>query len=159
MEHYALEGERIGVIGAGTASRLRSFGVEPDFEPGPADPQAAVKTFAAVVKPGERVIYATSNKSLNRLSAVFDSVTLIHWPFYTNTPRENTTPSSAPILVFTSPSNAVNYFGSHRKERNQKVIAIGKSTAAALAEIGVQTDAIAEAPSEEGIWKAALGLV
>ncbi|HKL02882.1 MAG TPA: uroporphyrinogen-III synthase, partial [Cryomorphaceae bacterium] len=154
MSQHALEGEKIGVIGSGTASRLRSFGVEPDFEPRSTEPETAVEAFARAVKPGEHVIYATSNKSLNRLSAVFDSKNLIHWPFYTNTRRENTTPSQAPILVFTSPSNAVNYFGSHRKRPDQKVIAIGKSTASALAENGVRVDAISEAPSEEKIWKA-----
>ena len=56
-------------------------------------------------------------------------------------------------LVFTSPLNAKAYFQKYKFKEQQKVIAIGKTTATALKKLGVKKMVIASIPSEQALVK------
>ncbi|MCB0562526.1 MAG: uroporphyrinogen-III synthase, partial [Phaeodactylibacter sp.] len=62
-------------------------------------------------------------------------------------------------LVFTSPLNAEVYFGKYALEKEQQVVAIGDTTAAALHRLGVRKVIVAEEPSEKSLASAVISLL
>lgn len=87
---------------------------------------------------------------------------LIEWEFYENVPVQEIPKTNADYLIFTSPSNANAYLDLHDLHdlyENQVVVAIGKSTYAALKNRGVLNEICAEHPVEEWIWAAILKMM
>ncbi len=148
---------KIAVVGQGTAARLMGLGFTADFIPGSKDPAIAVKEFAERLAPGEIVISASSDKGLNRLDGVIAESQLIEWPFYVNEPQPTFPKTKAEFLIFTSPSNAVAYLSANDKAADQKLIALGRSTAEKLEELGYYDLRAAAEPSEKGVWECVLG--
>lgn len=82
----------------------------------------------------------------------------IHFPIYDNQPLAEVPHSEADVLVFTSPMNAQAYFAKNNLGKNQRVVAIGKTTAEALRELGISKIEIADASTEQALAEAVLRL-
>lgn len=99
---------------------------------------------------------ACGDKSLKRMHGIIPADRLIEWEFYENVPAKNIPKSTADYMIFTSPSNANAYLNTHELNENQMVVAIGKTTDAALENRGILKKIRAEHPTEESIWEVIL---
>lgn len=147
------EGTKTAVLGEGTAAALRGEGYEPNYLPPTDDVQEAVEAFAKHSE-GETVLCPRSTASLLRLRTAVPLDRLVDFPFYLNSPAPPETATDADYLVFTSPSNAAAYLSKHPLAPGQRAVAIGESTAARLAELGVSGFIVSASPDAAGVWKA-----
>ncbi len=148
---------RWAAIGPATAAEMLRFGVTPDFI-GSGDPETSLKALLPLVQ-GQRILHPAAllpAGSVNRWLSPF--ATVIHLPVYRNSPIENPPFSAADVLVFTSPMNARSYFSKNALRPGQRVVAIGKSTALALADLGVHPDATANAPDETSLAETVIAM-
>ena len=150
-----IENFRLAAIGQGTADFLMKFSRPPDFT-GDGDPVSTATAFLQLAK-GQKVLFVRaedSRQSIRRLLG--QNITPLDLVVYKNQPREDFDLPQFDCLVFTSPINAQAYFSKYPFRKNQKVVAIGKTTAAALEALGAKSPVIASAPSEEALAKAVL---
>ena len=145
---------KIGVIGPGTERAIEDHGWKADFLPKSTDPKEGIDEFAEMLPSNETVIMACSDKSLKRMHGIVPENQLIEWEFYENVAAPEISKSNANYLIFTSPSNADAYLDFHELDANQLVVAIGKTTDAALEMRGIINKIRAEHPTEESIWAA-----
>lgn len=128
---------RFGAIGEATAHAIRQFGYEVAFVGMGSDTTMVAFEFAAVAR-GKKVLFPQPTNSLqtvqNVLGDVIRSKTLV---VYRNSPIANFDIPVCDILLFTSPANAQNYYRHYPILPEQKVIAIGPTTARALNDLGV----------------------
>jgi uroporphyrinogen-III synthase len=149
-------------IGPATANVLVQQGVLPDFV-GTGDPMATAARFRAQFASQNaamlRVLFPAARharQSLRaQLAADFECIFL---EIYDNQPLAQFPSRSEDALVFTSPMNAEAYFAKYQLLENQRVVAIGTSTAAALLGLGVQNLNTAAEPSERALAEAVLAL-
>src|SRR5690606_37861620 len=95
------------------------------------------KEFAKIAQ-GKKVLFPSAMGSLQTIKKQLTADTqVIDLPIYETVAIENPTKSGAEVLVFTSPSNATNYFATHALEAGQRVISIGYSTGAVLKALGI----------------------
>ncbi len=108
---------------------------------------------------GSTILFPSARHSrqsvMSLLAADFQCV---HFPIYDNHPVASPLLSEADVLVFTSPMNAQAYFSKNKLAENQRVVAIGATTAEALRELGILKIEIADEPSERGLAEAVLRL-
>lgn len=155
LDHFGFQkNTRIGVLGVGTADKMKDYGLFPDFLPTYTDPEEAIKSFCDQLDENESVLVPRSEISLQRFLSALPPHQLVDWPFYTNHPSPPKEASEADYLIFTSPSNALAYFGVHKLNHKQVAVAIGNSTFSALGKSGITRSIKSEAPTEEGIWEA-----
>lgn len=145
---------KIGVIGPGTQRAVEENGWEVSFLPQSTDPKEGIDEFAERLEPNESVIMACGDKSLKRMHGIIPADRLIEWEFYENVPAKSILKSNADYMIFTSPSNADAYLDACELGENQTVVAIGKTTDAALERRGILEKIRAEHPTEESIWEA-----
>lgn len=154
-ERFNATNFKIGVIGPGTAREVEARGWEVSFLPQSTDPEEGVLEFSRFLPSHETVIMACSNKSLKRMHGKIPENKLIEWEFYENIPVDRILKTSATYIVFTSPSNADAYLDIHDPESYQIIVAIGKTTFAALKKRGISSEILrAQHPTEESIWEA-----
>lgn len=142
---------KIAAMGPGTARALmeHAYKLRPDFV-GSGNPREVALAFEKRAA-GQRVFFPRARQSrktvqtllANRL-AVSDAVC------YDNQAVSNPDFVHAGIYVFTSPLNARTYLMAHPLPADARVIAIGPSTAQALASFGVRGEVAAES-SEQGV--------
>lgn len=144
---------KIGVIGPGTKRAVEEQGWEVTFLPQSTDPKEGIDEFAEILSSSETVIMACSDKSLKRMRGIISDRQLIVWEFYENVPAPEISKSTANYLIFTSPSNADAYLDLYKLDEHQTVVAIGKTTQAALEKRGILNSICAEHPEEEWIWR------
>ena len=142
------------MIGPGTERAVEEQGWKVAFLPKSTDPKEGIDEFAEMLPATERVIMACSDKSLKRMRGIISAEQLIEWEFYENVPANHIPKTNADYLIFTSPSNANAYLDLYELDENQVVVAIGKTTNAALEKLGVLNKICAEHPGEEWVWKA-----
>ena len=128
---------KIGVIGPGTQRAIEENGWKVAFLPQSTDPKEGIDEFAEILGSDESVIMACGDKSLKRMHGIIPAERLIEWEFYENVSAKNIPKSSADYMIFTSPSNADAYLDVHELDDNQMVVAIGKTTDAALEKRGI----------------------
>lgn len=145
---------KIGVIGPGTERAVEDQGWKVSFLPKSTDPKEGIDEFAKMLPSNETVIMACSDKSLKRMHGIVPKNQLIEWEFYENVAAPEISKSNADYLIFTSPSNAEAYLDLYELYENQIVVAIGKTTNAALQKRGILNKICAEHPVEEWIWSA-----
>ena len=117
------------------------------------DPKEGIDEFAERLAATETVIMACSDKSLKRMHGIIPAIQLIEWEFYENIAASDISKTNANYLIFTSPSNADAYLDLFDLDANQIVVAIGKTTQAALEKRGILNSICAEHPEEEWIWR------
>lgn len=163
FQHFEKEGlvvsnARWAALGAATAKTLRGYTEAVDFC-GSGDPVSTAPAFQQVAA-GSTVLFPGarhSQQSVQRLLA--DALAGIHLPVYDNRPVADPALRTERVLVFTSPMNAGAYLNRHALQPEQRVVAIGATTAAALQALGVRLVATAAEPTETALAEAVLALV
>jgi uroporphyrinogen-III synthase len=151
-----LEEVRLAALGAGTAETLRSYGYRPDFT-GAGKPEAAARDFLPHAT-GQRVLFPRARHSVQSVQrALGDAVVGIDLVVYDNRPSSEVPSRDFDVLVFTSPMNARAFFQQRERRPGQRVIAIGRTTAAALHQLLIKEIEIAPEPSEEGMARVVIG--
>lgn len=154
IECFGKPNGKVAVMGQGTYMAALTNKLEVDFLPINSDPQSAVREFASKMSNGEKVLIPRGKKSLKRLQQILTKERYSDFVFYDTFPKKEIPKAKEELLVFTSPSNADAYFENHGLIPNQKVVAIGRTTAESLQNAGIIVDAIADEPNEKSIWKA-----
>lgn len=141
---------KLGCIGESTAKALSR---PADFI-GNGEPASTATSFLELAK-GQKVLFPrakNSRKSIQQLlEGQIDAEDVV---VYENRPKTEFLVPLVDVLVFTSPLNAQAYFQKYSLRTNQKVVAIGQTTAAALRQIGISEMNIALKPYEEDLAKA-----
>jgi uroporphyrinogen-III synthase len=146
---------RLATFGAGTAEALRSYGYRPDFT-GSGKPETVARDFLPHAR-GQRVLFPRARQSRQSVQrALGDAVVAIDLVVYDNRPSREVPSRDFDVLVFTSPMNARAYFQQRERRPGQRVIAIGRTTAAALQQLQIKELEVALEPSEEGMAKAVI---
>jgi uroporphyrinogen-III synthase len=139
---------QLGTLGEGTSKALKGLGYVADFA-GNGDPETVGQAFG-IVASGKRVLFpraAQSRESIQKSLA--NTVTILDLVVYDNVPLRDFEIPQVDILVFTSPLNAQAYFARYALLEGQKVVAIGRTTAQAIADLGISNVITAPTPTEE----------
>lgn len=147
-----IAGRKIAAFGAKTANALKDFEVPVHFiGTGYADQTAPAFLLLAS---GETIIFpraSNSRKSMQKsLGQKIEAIDLV---VYDNIPKEKVVIPPCDILIFTSPLNAKTYFQHYPRLEAQKIIAIGKTTAGTINELGIRQIFIPDHPNEEALLK------
>lgn len=146
---------RVGSIGASTAQAISRYLPHLDFI-GTGDPESTATAFAAYAQ-GQTVLFPsalTSQRAMQR--RLQDVIASINLPVYRNIPRPDVAPRTESVLVFTSPMNVRAYAAAAPWLPEQRIIAIGRSTAAALRAAHCTAFVVASAPHEVALAEAVL---
>jgi len=151
---------KIGVIGRGSETALREFGREADFVGETSDTTRVARKFARLVE-GKTVLFPQSKDSLRTIQNGLDPnlTKTIDLPLYETEAEKNVDIFYFDIIIFTSPSNVDSFMAENLIEPGQKVIAIGKSTAAKIREYQIEPQAIPYTPDEMGLAEAIFGML
>ena len=144
---------RFAVMGTGTARAMIERDIIPDFI-GNGNPEQTAESFVEEAYE-QRVLFPqaeNSRKSVEKLIA--DQVEVMDIVVYSNLAKKEFSIPESDILVFTSPLNAQTYFDKYSLMSKQKVLAIGKTTAESLRNMGIFKFYIAETPTISGILTA-----
>lgn len=149
----------IGVIGQASADYLWStYQLQADFI-GTGHPEETALAFSKLVQ-GKKVVFAQAQQSKQSVQRLLDkNVVFYDVITYQNKKKVDFQLPFVDILVFTSPLNVTAYFDQYAYHSSQKIISIGRVTAKALKDIGIETIIIAEAPNERALAKACLQII
>ena len=148
---------KFGVAGRGSEDSLRKFGHTASFVGEGGVIEDVAKEFAAKVI-DQTVLFPRAQDSLRTIQSALSSATkVVDLPIYETVIEEEVNGASAEILIFTSPSNVDAYFADHLLDPEQKVIAIGNSTAKKFIEMGIQFT-LPYSPDEIGLAEAVFGI-
>ncbi len=156
-EDIAMPVVQWAALGAATAKVLGSCIGAVDFC-GSGDPVSTAPAFRRVAA-GSTVLFPGarhSQQSVQRLLAA--ALVGIHLEVYDNRPVADPALQTEQVLVFTSPMNAGAYLSRHALRPEQRVVAIGATTAAALQALGIHPVFTAAEPTEAGLARAVLAL-
>lgn len=143
-------GVRWAALGPATAAALQQYVPEIRFV-GTGDPLETAKTFAAVAA-GQRVLFPGALHSQESLRQQLEhTLTVLPVAIYDNRPVAAPPRRDETVLIFTSPMNAQAYFSHWPLQAHQQLVAIGRTTAAALQALGFEQVVTAPAPTEEGL--------
>jgi len=130
---------RIGAIGSSTAAALLSTHRAVDFC-GNGHPRQTAEDFLSVAE-GSRVFFPRARQSrLSIQKALQERITVQDAVCYDNRAAPPEAPIEATVYIFTSPLNVAAYLDHWPLAAGAQVLAIGPSTAAALAERGVSSE-------------------
>jgi uroporphyrinogen-III synthase len=143
-------------LGEATAKALHQRTGRVDFR-GNGEPGATAQAFRQAVRSPAVVLFPAARHSRQSVSNLLASYfECLHLEAYDNRPVSDPPRSEADVLVFTSPLNAQAYFFRHTRAANQRVVAIGATTALALNELGIADVETAAAPSEKALAEVVL---
>lgn len=143
---------RWAALGPGTASVLNSQIPLVDFI-GNGDPQNASNSFFEVCKNTTVLFPEALNGRHSVQKFLGEKISAVSLPVYENHPMPNPPELIQSVLVFTSPMNARAYFNTHPLRKTQYVVAIGRTTAQQLKELGILKIHTAAQPSESELAK------
>ncbi len=130
---------RIGSIGGATAEALKQRGIASDFTGYSNDTAAIGKEFARMLNGYEQVLFPQSTASYRTVQKQFgDQKNLIDLVVYDTLPDEKAEIPDTDVVVLTSPTNALLYLRKKTPRKEQRFIAIGKSTAEVLRQQGLE---------------------
>lgn len=142
--------KRIAAMGQGTALALEKYGISADFT-GHGDPQKTAKAFLKVAAK-DKVLFIRAAVSRNSVATLLSKkIQVLELIAYSNQAVAKPKAVEADALVFTSPMNAECYFRHFKKEKNQKIIAMGQTTAEVLRGLKVGRFSVAREASEVGL--------
>lgn len=145
---------KLAALGPGTAAALTALGHPPQFV-GDGDPDRTARYFMGAAK-GQKVLFPRANDSRKSVQSFFgEECTVLDLVVYGNTPRTDFELPSFDALTFTSPLNVQAFFAK-KTWQGEHVVAIGNTTARALADLGIIGVIVAKAPSEEALAAAVL---
>jgi len=148
---------KFGVVGRGSEDALRRYGHLSDFVGEGGDIDEVAESFAAIVE-GKRVLFPRAQDSLlSMLKFLKPSTIVVDLPIYETVIEDEIDPTSAEVLIFTSPSNVEAYFAKNLLQPEQKVIAIGHSTGKKFDEMDVKYT-LPYSPDEIGLAEAVFGI-
>lgn len=148
---------KFGVVGRGSEEALRRYGYRADYVGEGGDIQEIAEAFALLVE-GQTVMFPRAQDSLQSIQKSLKGDTkVVDFPIYETVIEENIDPTSAEVLIFTSPSNVDAYFADNLLDPDQQIIAIGNSTGKKLGEMGVQY-LLPYSPDEIGLAEAVFGI-
>lgn len=147
---------RLAAIGKGTALSVEAaLGRWPEFV-GNGAPEASALAFSKLCA-GQSVLFPSARHSEASVRKwLGDQVTSFDLVVYENAPLADFPRPEADALVFTSPLNASAYYAQY-PPGNEKVLAIGLTTAKYLATLGRTEVSVSTDPSEEGLAELCLG--
>jgi len=112
--------------------------------------------FFKMVK-NKKVLFPRAENSQRSIQQLADNQVIIEdLVIYKNFPKQDFDIPQMDYLFFTSPLNAKVFFQKYKLERSQKVFSIGKTTAKALNNLGVENVIFPKKPSEEELVKVLL---
>ncbi len=148
---------KTAAIGPGTAEALLAAGIQPNFV-GDGNPVSTAAAFLTVAN-GCTVLFpqaSDSRQSIQKmLQGQIESTDLI---VYENKPKGNFQVPHCQALVFTSPLNARTYFSKH-EHHDERIFAIGNTTADALRQLNILQYVVSELPSEEALAELVISLL
>lgn len=148
-----LSNYNLATIGEGTAAYLaENYELKANFI-GSGDPQHTATDFLKVAK-GQRVGFIRARQSKMSVQQLLESELIIHdYVVYDNKIRQNLDLPETQIVIFTSPMNAEAYYHASGFPSQNYYIAIGKTTAKKLKNLGLYGFELASEPSESGLLK------
>lgn len=157
VEHFiaqfgkeALSNKKLAAFGSGTATTLGSFAESIDFIGSEGSPVAVASSFAHAVQ-NDVVLFPVSDISKQSIQKMLDEHQIINLVVYTTTELTKSV-AEHEVYCFTSPSNVSAFFNAgNQLSAHAKIIAIGSSTASALASKGIEC-LTAEQPHEAEIF-------
>jgi hydroxymethylbilane synthase len=145
---------RFGAIGEGTARALRRLGLSVACTLDPLHLESSARAFATTVA-GQTVAFPQAENSLQSIQAyVQDQVRVLDWVVYRNSPKAQTAIPDVQLALLTSPMNARTYLEHYPERKQQRLVAIGESTAKALRQAGAWNVFEARRPSELALVEA-----
>jgi hydroxymethylbilane synthase len=148
---------KFGVMGTGSEDMLRRNGHFADYVGESGDTAEVAEEFAKVAN-GHVILFPRAENAMRNIQKALSAETkIIDLPVYETVLVDEVEASGADVLVFTSPSNVEAYFTDNLMDPNQKLVAIGKSTGAALDELGLKYT-LPFSPDEVGLAEAVFGL-
>lgn len=142
---------RLAAMGPGTAAALEAheYSLKPSFI-GEGSPVEVARAFGEIAA-GQKVFFPRARQSRMTIQRLLQHVIQAKDAIcYDNQAVVDPSLILANIFVFTSPLNVRTYLSAHPLPSDARIIAIGPSTAQALASFGVRCET-AEESSEEGI--------
>jgi hydroxymethylbilane synthase len=134
---YTFDNKKLACVGTGTAQALKSFKTEIDFIGNNVDINITAQQFAKRIK-NESCLFPISNISNKTIQkAITNPHQIVDIVVYNTAEKKDIELSYSDVLVFTSPSNVRIYCSKLIPEPEQKIIAIGYSTAQQLKKCGV----------------------
>ena len=128
-----LKTKKIAVFGKATNMSIKKMGLNSAFI-GEGSPTEIADSFAKVLL-NEKVLFPVSNRSLKTIQSKIPLENQVEVISYATSNTEEEI-KGYELLVFTSPSNVNAYLSFNNVNFNQKVVAIGPSTKAALVKAG-----------------------
>ncbi len=148
---------KVAALGFGTARTVLEQGFTVDFI-GRGEPEATAQAFLKIAAHQQVVFPRAENSRQSIQQLLGDKIMASDLIVYKNQARTEFILPNCQYLVFTSPLNAQAYFSKYKLISNQTLIAIGKTTARALHQLGVAKIHIADAPSEEALANLIIGI-
>lgn len=142
---------RLAAMGPGTAAALlaHDYALKADFT-GSGSPADVARAFGEIAG-GRRVFFPHARQSRKTVQTLLLNTVRVRAAIcYDNQAVRDPGYEPADVYVFTSPLNVRTYLSAHELPDGARVIAIGPSSAQALASFGVRAEVAAE-PSEAGI--------
>ena len=144
-------------LGPATARELLRYTRRVDFT-GSGDPVTTAAAFRPLAQ-GKKVLFPAARHSQRSVPALLaDDITALHLAVYDNAPLPDPPRLEETVLVFTSPMNARAYFTRHPLWIHQRVVAIGQTTAATLADLGITGVLVSEESTESALARTVLAL-
>lgn len=160
MVHYKTPIERqvrarYGVMGEGTEEAalryLNKVDLRGNGQPKAVADQLAEKAF------DRRILFPQARNSRRSVEKhVGDAAWCLPYVVYNNVPLRHFELPPSDVLVFTSPLNVDAYFGRYELQPEQRTVAIGRTTAAALRQRRIKVHGIAKQPTEAALAAAVL---
>jgi hydroxymethylbilane synthase len=148
---------KFGVVGRGSEDALRKYGHIADYVGEGGDIDEVAQLFADEVE-NQTVLFPRAQDSLLSMQKYLKpSTKVVDLPIYETVIEEEIDPTSAEVLIFTSPSNVEAYFAKNLLDPEQQVIAIGHSTGKKFDEMGVKY-ILPYSPDEIGLAEAVFGI-
>lgn len=149
---------KFGVIGRSTELALKSYNKNAAFVGSINDTKIVGKKFAKTAGT-ETILFPQAKGGLKTIQNQFeDKSRLIDLAVYETTSKKNVIIPDAAIVVFTSPSNVDSFFKAGKISKDQRIIAIGKSTEKKLNEYGVSNVLLPQSFDEVGLTEVVFGI-
>jgi uroporphyrinogen-III synthase len=133
---------------------LRRLGLSVACTLDPLHLEHSARAFAATAA-GQTVAFPQAENSLRSIQAyVQDQVRVLDWVVYRNSPKAQTAIPDVQLALLTSPMNARTYLEHYPGRKQQRMVAIGESTAKALRQAGAWNIFEARRPSELALVEA-----
>ena len=146
---------RWAALGPGTAKALQKYGISPDFigNGNPAETALAFQKLAG----GQTVLFIRAKNSRQSIQSLLEKhLNALDLIVYENIAKTTFTLPHFDCLVFTSPLNVRTYFKKYPLQKDQQIVAIGNTTAKALADMGITKYRIAQQPTEKALVEAVI---